>query len=208
MNKTVKFIIGVLAIIMVGYLSLDIEKLDKYKAANKDTSFDATEYANLFWENQLTDCIENAPDIKVITKQLEQNPEVAFEKYTHKLGISKTHYLILHGSGIISSVDEEFLLVRTDDDTLVELATEFIFGNSLRDGSGKVDINQFVNMTDFNNVSVALNKLVKEKVVSRLKRSAKAGMRIEFAGATEINEENADLTQFRVIPISANLSDE
>lgn len=208
MNLTVKYIIGVLAIIVLGYFSLDIKKLDEYKATNKDTSFDAIEYANLFWENQLSDCIENAADILVVKNQMEQNPELAFEKYTHKLGISKTHYLILHGSGIICSVDEEFLLVTIDEDTQAEVATDFIFGNSLRDGSGKVDINQFLNMTDFNNVSVALNKLVKEKVVSRLKRSAKAGMSIEFTGAAEINEENVDLTKIRVIPISVKLSDE
>lgn len=207
MNKIVKYSIGVLAIVAVVYFSLDIQKLDKYKAAYTDVKFNAMEFAQQFWDNELKDCINNATDVNAAILQLEVNPEVAFEKYGHKLGISKTYYLILKGTGIIESVEEEYLLVRIDEKMQVEVATDFIFGNAIRDGSGKVDINQFVNMTDFNNVSVALNKLAKEKVVARLKKSAKAGMQIEFTGATEMNEDNIDVTKIRVIPIAAKLTD-
>jgi predicted lipoprotein len=207
MNKIIKYSIGVLAIVVVGYFSLDIQNLDEYKAANANIKFDATEFARQFWENQLADCINSAPEANVVVQQLEQNPEVAFEKYAHKLGISKTYYLILKGSGVIESVDEEFLLVRIDENTQIQVATDFIFGNAIRDGSGKVDINQFVNMTDFNNVSVALNKLAKEKVVARLKKSAKVGMRLEFTGAAELNENNIDVNNIRIIPITAKITD-
>ena len=62
-------------------------------------------------------------------------------------------------------------------------------------------------MTDFNSVSIALNKLVKEKVVVRLKKSVKTGMRIEFTGAAEINEDKIDLTLIRLIPVAVKLSD-
>ena len=207
MNKAIKYILGVLAIVAVVYFSLDIQKLDEYKAANVNTKFDATEFAQQFWDNELAASINNATDVQTAIQQLEINPEIAFEKYGHKLGISKTYYLILKGSGIIESVEEEYLLVRIDENTQIQVATDFIFGNAIRDGSGKVDINQFVNMTDFNNVSVALNKMAKEKVVARLKKSAKAGMQIEFTGAAEINEDNIDVTKIRVIPIAAKLTD-
>jgi predicted lipoprotein len=207
MNKTIKYIVGILALILLLYLSFDIQKLDAHKAANTKVQFNAKAFAQHFWEIQLPACMKDAPEIGVFTKQLELNPEIAFEKYAHKLGISKTHYLFVKGSGIIESVEEEFLLVRTNENTTIQVATDFIFGNAIRDGSGKVDINEFINMTDFNNVSVALNKLAKEKVVSRLQKSAKAGMTIEFTGAAEINEEQSDMTTIRVIPVNAKLSD-
>ncbi len=207
MNKAIKYILGVLAIVAVVYFSLDIQNLDEYKAANVNTKFDATEFAQQFWDNELAASINNATDVQTAIQQLEINPEIAFEKYGHKLGISKTYYLILKGSGIIESVEEEYLLVRIDENTQIQVATDFIFGNAIRDGSGKVDINQFVNMTDFNNVSVALNKMAKEKVVARLKKSAKAGMQIEFIGAAELNEDNIDVTKIRIIPIAAKLTD-
>ncbi len=207
MNKTLKIIIGFLAILAVVYFSLDIRKLDEYRAENTDQKFDATEFARQFWDSQLAEFIIDAPDANVVIPQLELNPEVIFEKYGHKLGISKTYYLIFKGSGLIESVEEEFLLVRIDENIKIQVATDFIFGNAIRDGSGKVDINQFINMTDFNNVSVALNKMAKEKVVSRLKKSARAGMRIEFTGAAELNIDNIDLSNIRVIPIAAKLID-
>jgi predicted lipoprotein len=207
MNKAIKYILGVLAIVAVVYFSLDIQKLDEYKAANSEVKFDATEFAQQFWDNELAASINNATDVQTAIQQLEINPEIAFEKYGHKLGISKTYYLILKGSGIIESVEEEYLLVRIDENKQIQVATDFIFGNAIRDGSGKVDINQFVNMTDFNNVSVALNKMAKEKVVARLKKSVKAGMQIEFTGAAELNEDNIEVTKIRVIPIAAKLSD-
>jgi predicted lipoprotein len=97
--------------------------------------------------------------------------------------------------------------VAVDEKTKIQVATDFIFGNAIRDGSGIVNINEFLNMTDFNNVSVAINKMVKEKVVSRLKKSAKPGMILEFVGATEMNEENMDLNNIRGIPVSAKLND-
>jgi predicted lipoprotein len=62
-------------------------------------------------------------------------------------------------------------------------------------------------MTDFNNVSVAVNKLVKEKIVSRLKKSTAVGKVLEFSGAFGISEENVDLEAILVYPVSVKLSD-
>ena len=62
-------------------------------------------------------------------------------------------------------------------------------------------------MTDFNNVSVAIDKLVKEKVVSRLKKAAATGKQLEFAGAAEIREDQINLDSLRVIPVQAIVSD-
>lgn len=207
MNKTLKYISVIFAVLLLVYFSLDIKKLDEFKAANANVKFDAVEFAQNFWEKQLPLCIENAPDVKTVILQLEQNQEVAFEKYAYKLGISKTHYFMLKGTGTIESIDDEYLVVAVDEKTKIQVATDFIFGNAVRDGSGKVNINEFLNMTDFNNVSVAINKLVKEKMVTRLKKSAKPGMILEFVGATEINEENIDINSIRIIPVSAKLTD-
>ena len=97
--------------------------------------------------------------------------------------------------------------LRSMNNTKIHVATDFIFGNAVRDGSGQVDINTFLNMTDFNNVSVAINKLVKGKVVSRLKKAAAPGKQIEFTGAAEIREDQINLDSLRVIPVQAIVSD-
>ncbi len=112
------------------------------------------------------------------------------------------------GEGVVDSVMEESLRIDIGQNNKIQLATSFIFGNAVRDASGAVNIDDFINMTDFNNVSVALNKLVKEKVANDLKNSAKPGTKLQFAGAIEVNEENTDLNAIRVIPVAVKFSDE
>ena len=207
MSKILKYSIGIVAVILVVYLSCDIQNLEKHRAANISTVFSAEDYAAKFWNDSLPLSIANAIPIGDLLKSLSQNPEDACTKFGHKLGISKTWYFMLKGKGKIEQVDPEFLVLDMDDHSKIKIATDFIYGNAVRDGSGKVNINYFLNMTDFNAVSVAINKLVKEKVVSRLRNSAEVGKELVFSGAIEISEENIDLSDIRVLPVSVKISD-
>lgn len=207
MSKILKYTIGILAMILIIYFSLDIQNLDKHKAESQPASFNATDYAAKFWNDGLPVSIDNAPQLLDLLKLLNANPESAFEKYGKKLGISKTRYFMISGKGRIEKVEDEFLIIAPDENTKIKIATDFIYGNAVRDGSGKVNIDDFLNMTDFNAVSVAINKLVKDKVVFRLKKSAAVGQWLEFTGAMELSEENIDLTDISLIPVSVKLSD-
>jgi predicted lipoprotein len=207
MSNVLKYCIGILAVFLVLYLSLDLQNLDKHKASSAPANFNASDYAGKFWENGLPASINGAPQVTDLQKLLNENPDSAYEKYGHTLGISKTHYFMLKGKGVIEKVEDEYLVVAVNEKTKIKIATDFIYGNAVRDGSGKVNIDDFLNMTEFNKVEVAINQLVKEKVVSRLKKSAKAGNRLEFAGAVGIGEENTDLETQLIIPVSIKLSD-
>lgn len=207
MSKVLKYTIGILATLLVIYLSLDIQNLEKHRAETRPATFNAADYAEKFWNDSLPASIANDPRIEDLLKLLNENPANAFEKFGQKLGISKSFYFMAKGKGTIEKVEDEFLVIALDNQMKVNVATDFIFGNAVRDGSGKVNINDFLNMTDFNAVSVAINKLVKEKVVSRLKKTAAVGQILEFAGAMEINQDNIDLSSLRIIPVSVMFSD-
>jgi predicted lipoprotein len=207
MAKVIKYSVGILAAILVLYLSLDIQNLEKHRAAANTTIFNADDYTAGFWNDSLPVSIANAPQLPDVLKLLNENPENAFAQYGKKLGISKTWYFMLKGKGMIEKVEDEFLVVALGENTKVKIATDYIYGNSVRDGSGKVNIDDFLNMTDFNAVSVAINKLVKDKVVSRLRKSATVGQWLEFTGAMELSEENIELTAISMIPVSVKLSD-
>lgn len=207
MNKIIKYCIGILAAIVVIYFSLDIQNLDKHKAASNSVKFNATDFAARFWDESLPLSITQVPQMTDVLRMLNENPQKAFEIYGKKLGISKTGYFMVNGKGTIENVEDEFIELVLDKNTQIKIATDFIYGNAVRDGSGKVNIDDFLNMTDFNAVSVEINKLVKDKVVSRLKKSASRSKILEFAGAFEINEENIDLPAILVIPVSVKLSD-
>lgn len=208
MNKSSKYVIGFLALALVIFLSLDIRNLEEYKASATSAAFDPVSYASQFWEESLPLAIGKAPEVKFLVKMVDEDPQAAFESYGHKLGISRTFYFMVKGSGTIESVESEFLVVNLGEGAVVKIATAFIFGNAVRDGTGKVDIDDFQNMTDFNYVSVAINKLVKQQVVSRLTKSASIGRQLEFAGATELREGNINLDSLRIIPVSVKISDE
>jgi predicted lipoprotein len=207
MKKTVKYSLGVLTVLIIIFLSLDIQKLDQYKAANTAVEFNAKAYVHDIWQNKLPEVIDDAPDITLLFNLLNTNPEKAFEDFGQKLGISKTYYFLAKGKGIVQSIEDEFINIQLEDSIIIQLATTFIFGNAVREGLGIVDISEFINMTDFNNVSVMLNKTVKDEVVSNLKKSAMPGIPLQFTGAFEINEVSINLNSIRIIPVSVTLSD-
>jgi predicted lipoprotein len=208
MKKSIRYILGTAAVLLVVFLSLDIQKLDAYLAAQPPVTFDADEYARVVWEKKMPGVIRDAPDILTVLDLLQSNPEQAFDRMGRELGISGTRYFMVKGEGIIDSVEEESLRIQLDQDVRIELATGFIFGNAIRDGSGVVDIDEFVNMTDFNMVSIALNRRVKEEVVPRLVRSARPDVSLEFAGAFEMREDQPYIHSIRIIPVFVKLGDD
>lgn len=207
MKKSLKYSLGAIAAIIIIFLSLDIQKLDEFNAENTNTEFNAIEYAHDVWENSIPNALNDAPDIIPLLLMLETNQQKAFKDFGRKLGISNTRYFIAKGEGVIQSVEDEYIIVQMIDSHQIELETAFIFGNTMRDGSGVVDINDFVNMTDFNQVSVVLNKLVKEEVIAGLKEEAQPGLVVEFVGTFEINENNIEINSIRTIPVSIRLGD-
>lgn len=143
MNKIFKYAIGIVTAILVIFLSLDIQKLDEVKSARISTDINADDYARNFWEKELPGCIEKAMNVNQLITLLKTDSQKAFNEYSHQLGISHTYYFMVKGSGKIISVEEEYLVVETDEKTIVQIATSFIFGNAVRDGSGRVDIDGF-----------------------------------------------------------------
>ncbi|MCF8358879.1 MAG: DUF2291 domain-containing protein [Prolixibacteraceae bacterium] len=207
MKKPVKYGFAIIAALIVIILSLDIQKLDKHNAVEVPGDFSAAAYTREVWNSRMPKTIEEAPEIISLLKMLEKNPGKAFNDFGRKLGISATYYFLASGEGIIQSVEEENLIVLLKDYSKIKLATGFIFGNTVRDGSGTVSIDDFVNMTDFNNVSVELNKMVKEEIVPVIKEAAQPGKKVNFTGTFEINEKNIDTGSIRIIPVSVKVSD-
>src|SRR6056297_3178897 len=207
MNKTVKYILWSVAILLLLYFSFDIRNLDEYKSSVKADYFDAEAYINNIWENKMPVIARQAPEISVVLDLLDNNPDKAFSEYGNKLGISETWYFMVKGQGVLGEEDAEAVWIKLADNRRIRLATAFIFGNAVREGSGVVNINNFVNMTDFNNVSIALNKKVKTEVIPVLKNSLIAGQQISFAGAFEFSEDTGSLSDIRIIPVSVTTKD-
>lgn len=206
-KRAIKIIAVFIGIILLIFLSLDIHRLDRERRRPVSEVFKVEEYVADLWDNQLPAVISDAVELPYLITLLEDNPEEAFDNYSRKLGISNTHYFYFSASGTVETIDEETVLVIANDNVPVELETLYVFGNAIRDGSGLVDIDEFLNMMDFNMVSVYLNRKVKSEVTDPFRREVQSGNVVSFTGAAEIDRREGLPERFKVIPIQITIHD-
>jgi len=202
--KAAKYIILIVIMATVAYNSVYFKKLDEVNASRSAKQFNAAAYAQTFWTTKLIPNLDKAIDITQLTTMLSTNAPKTFDAYSHALGIGNLRYFLVKGKGTIASVNEDdvsILLQRDTSRQILTLATEYIFGNAIRDATGLVNVNDFTNTMDFNNVSAELNKVIREKVLPPFKQQAKKGDKVEFTGAIELNKEHLDISKIEVIPV-------
>lgn len=202
MPKPIRYLLYVAVIALLAYNSVYFKKLDEVKAGT--TAFDAAGYAKDFWQKKLTPGLSGAVDLNALTTLLKTDKEKAFEAHSHALGIGNIRYFLVKGEGVVSGVDENEVKLEVGGNE-VPIATEYIFGNAVRDASGAIDINAFTNSMDFNNVSAEINKLIREKVVRPFKSKVKKGDRVVFHGAIELNREHLQVNDIEIIPVSLQI---
>jgi len=206
MKKLVKYAVGIIVLIIVAYNSVYFRKLDEVKASS--SKFDAKTYARNYFDKQLIPSLSNAVEINYLISLLQTNKEQTFEKYSHALGIGNIRYFLVKGQGEVTSVNENDVTVIAQSDSsqkAVRIATEFVFGNAIRDASGKIDINEFANTMDFNNVSAEINKIVRAEVLPPFKKSVVKGDTVQFAGALELNKEHLNVGDIEIIPVQLKI---
>jgi len=208
MARKIKSILIVLLVGVVAYNSVYFKKLDEVKTLKAAKDFDATRYAQTFWDTKLMPSLDKAVDLGQLVSMLSNEQKKTFETYSHALGIGNLRYFLVIGNGTVRAVEPDYVSVNLDANTRITLATEFIFGNAVRDASGLISINEFVNMMDFNNVSAEINKIIRERVLPPFRNSVKEGDQIQFVGAIETNKEHPELYNIEVIPIQLSIQTE
>ena|SRR5438045_32307 len=205
--KAVKYIIFILIIVVIAFNSVYFKKLDEVKASKAAKEFNAAQYVQNFWNSKLMPNLNKAIELNHLIAMLATDTAKTFDTYSHALGIGNLRYFLVKGKGRIISVNEDDIAVslKTDKGSqAVTIATEYIFGNAVRDATGLIDINEFSNTMDFNNVSAELNKIIREKVLPPFKSAVKIGNSVEFTGAIELNKEHLNLSHIEVIPVKVN----
>lgn len=202
MPKPIRYLLYVAVLALLAYNSVYFKKLDEVKAGA--TAFDAAGYAREFWQKKLAPGLSKAVDLNALITLLETDKEKAFSAHSHALGIGNIRYFLVKGEGVVRGVNENEVKLEAGGKEM-RIATEYIFGNAVRDASGAIDINAFTNSMDFNNVSAEINKLIREKVVPPFKSKVKTGDRVAFCGAIELNREHLQVNDIEVIPVSLQI---
>jgi predicted lipoprotein len=175
MNRYIKYLLLIVVIGLVAYRSVYVRKLSDMKVAT-DEKFDAVAFSKKLWEENLSPRLGNAVELATFIKATQVNPADAFSKYTNALGIGNYRYALIRTEGIVADIKEDdiTLQVKLGDSLMItKLATEFIYGNAIRDASGLVDVKDFPNTMDLNNISEELNKMVRKTVLPAFKAAVK-----------------------------------
>lgn len=206
MKKLLKYGIGVIVVLLLAFNSVYFKKLSDVKTSS--SIFDAKAYARNYFDNKLIPSIKDAVEINQLLSLLQNNKDQTFDKYSHALGIGNIRYFLVKGEGQVISVNENdvSILAKADtNQTHLRIATEFVFGNAIRDASGKIDINEFANTMDFNNVSAEINKIVRAEVLPQFKANVKKGDTVQFAGAIELNKEHLNVEDIELMPVQLKI---
>lgn len=167
----------------------------------KASPFDAAKVAAAFWETKLLPETERAVEVKDLLAALAKDPVAARKQHGRTLGIGGATMFLVRGSGKVVEISDDAIVMALDGtDAKVSLSVGLLFGNTVRDASGLLDVSAFPNSQEFNDISTQLNGIVETKVAPALREKAAVGKAIHFAGCAEL-EEGSKPDVLPVIPI-------
>jgi len=144
-------------------------------------------------------------DLPGLLDQLLNDPELTFRREANALGVGNIAYFKVQGEGFVLKVNENNVILRVEDHEL-EIETEFIFGNAVRDASGLVRINDFDRTSDINLISETINHKIRSEIIPPFRARVKEGNKVKFTGAMELNMSHLELDRPEVIPVSIQIT--
>ncbi len=203
MNKYIKYGLLVAVIALLGYKSLYFEKLSTRKT-NTVAEFDAVGFSKKLWDDKMPAKMDSAVQLTALMDAITKDGEAAINKYTNALSIGNYRYALVKLEATVMEVkeDEVLLSVKHNDSLLtVNLATEFIYGNAIRDASELVQVKDFPNTNDLNSVSEEFNKIIRTSVLSAFKTTVKKGDNVNAIAAVELNKEHLHWQGIELLPV-------
>ena len=153
-------------------------------------AFDPVAFAAQFWSGPLQAAAAKAPELPPILAALRRDPAAAAKQHARQVGVGGVAYFFARGSGRVVGVEKSRVLVTIDgmEGATIAVHTGPVFGNTVRDGCGLLEVNRVPGLSEFNALSAELNRLVEERVLPTLRSSATVGTRLAFAGCAEAPE--------------------
>jgi len=204
MRKGIKYIVGVAVAALVIFNSVYFRPLDEKLTEGQEIAFDAGSFVAGFWENELLSVYDSATNLSILLDQLEQDPDHTFKQEAQALGIGNIGYFKVKGEGTVLSVNENNVLIQVGDQ-IVEIETEFIFGNAVRDASGLIKVNDYDETSDFNSISESINEKIRKELIPDFRAKVQKGDYVFFKRAIELNKAHLDLSRPEVIPVSLQI---
>jgi predicted lipoprotein len=212
-RKIVKYLLLTIIIGLLAYKSVFIVKLSELQTI-EPKAFDAPAFVQKLWNGRLPARLDSALTLDALQAALKANQVQTFDNYLNSMSIGNIRYGLVKVTGKVLSINDDEVVVLTgskDNQHTVKIATEYIYGNAIRDASRLVDIKDFVNTTDLNKISEELNKEVRTKVLPAFKGTVQKADSVICTGALELNQarsersRNYSLDDVEIIPVQCKI---
>lgn len=208
--------IGVLAVALYCFPLFRVVPLKPVGAAINATStgaaaptaFDPVAAAGRFWQADLAAALARATDLAPVAAAIRANAEKARSQFAPVAGLGTAYYFV-RGSGKVVAREKNTLRLAPAgaEAEIVVIRLGPVFGNTVRDGTGLLDVNRFPGLQEFNALSAELNALVEKKVLPALRDQAVVGATVHFVGCAEAPESAPDAGEplFTLVPVQAEV---
>jgi predicted lipoprotein len=171
-------------------------------------AFDPSVAAAQFWQKDLPAATGQASEATQVVTALRADPAAARAKFARSSGLGTAYYFV-RGRGRVVTVDRSFVQIALGGDagSVIALRVGPVFGNTVRDGCGLLDVNSFPGLTEFNALAAELNALVEKNVIPSLREQAAVGAAVEFVGCAEAPESMPASGEplLKVVPVKAEV---
>jgi predicted lipoprotein len=204
-------VLGAIGLLFAVYPPFRVVSLNAPQATPAPVAFDGVTAAVEFWEASLQPAARtDATDLAQLLHALRADPAQARATHGRIVGIGGRAYFFARGSGRVIARERNLLLLEPTGapGSRIALRTGPVFGNTVRDASGQLDVNAFPGLAEFNALAAELNRLVEERVLSVLRADLPEGAVIDFAGAVEAPASlpaDGNAPQLAFIPVRANV---
>ncbi|NGM64507.1 DUF2291 family protein [Sphingobacterium sp. SGR-19] len=206
-RKALKYgLIGLIAFFLI-YHSFDVVPLDSRR--HDDDEEDVAQRADAYFLQSLPEVLANAPEPCTLLAALSQKDQ-DWASYGKQTNIGNRYYFLIRGEGSVQEIQDSYVQVAFGEGEQVcslRVATVYIFGNEIRDASGKLALEDVGELTKFNAISERLNKRVREEIIPEFLGKVQVGQKIRFAGAFALNRRLGVTDDFEVMPVQLQIVD-
>jgi predicted lipoprotein len=207
LQKIIKYFLIILFFGLLLYNAVYFKKISEMQVSKIAAVFDAKAYAKTYLLEKIPAAKNKAVAIADLLSAMKKDSKKAFTNYSHFQNEGDTKYFFVKGEGKVTAIDEEFVTVKnTASGTEIKLAIQYIFGNTARDCSGLISIDDFSNTMDLNNVSEEINKLIKAEIATPFTVKVKEDDTVSFLGGIELSQSNPKTDKIEIVPLQLEIN--
>lgn len=201
-------LLGIGAILFYVLPPFHIVSLETAKRTKESERFNPKDFVGRFWNDRLLKSLDQAVEAGTLLSAIRHDPQSARRQYGRQMGLGNTYYYFVRGQARVVAIKPgaiSLTLSGTESNPDVILVVGNISGNAMRDGTGLLNVNDFPNSQEFNQISAELNRRIETIVLPEFRQKVFVGATVAFTGCAEIENEDSDLQPIRLIPIHVQI---